>query len=94
MIASQRSKVGRDLANSTEQEEEPTVSLMRETRTLSAFIGLTTAATKFEQTTRSPQEDPLESYREKSARLACMFNSIYKTLKNLNDELIVKKKTI
>ena len=67
---------------------------MRETRTLSAFIGLTTAATKFEQTTRSPQEDPLESYREKSARLACMFNSIYKTLKNLNDELIVKKKTI
>ena len=67
---------------------------MRETKTLSAFIGLTTAASKFEQTDRSIQEDPIESYREKSARLACMFNSIYKTLKNLNDDLIAKKKTL
>jgi len=32
--------------------------------------------------------------REKAARLACMFNSIYKTLKNLNDELITKKKKL
>lgn len=67
---------------------------MRETKTLSAFIGLTTAASKFEQTDRSIQEDQIESYREKSARLACMFNSIYKTLKNLNDDLIAKKKTL
>lgn len=67
---------------------------MCEQRTLSQFIGLTTAATKLDQTTRSLQDDPLETMRENSARLACMFNSIYKTLKNLNDELIAKKKRL
>jgi hypothetical protein len=86
--------VGRDITTSNEQEEEPTISAAREQRTLSQFIGLTTAATPLDQTTRSVQDDPLETYREKSARLACMFNSIYKTLKNLNDELIAKKKTL
>lgn len=40
------------------------------------------------------QSDLEEVFREKSGRLACMFNQIYKTLKGLNDDLIVKKKKV
>ena len=39
-------------------------------------------------------QDKAQEDREKAGRLACMFNSIYKTLKNLNDDLIAKKKKL